>query len=77
MNLTDANPMPFKGRPVEFAMDRDLEQGMALAVGPDGKSEVIRVPEQSPPAWATKIVLSMEDYGRLLQIRASNSRHIV
>ena len=67
----------FGGRPLEIDMDRDLPEGTALAVASDGiRSDTIRVPDQMPPAWAAKLVLSVEDFGRLLRFHSENCNRL-
>jgi hypothetical protein len=63
MPLTTNGP-----RPMEWDMDSSLEPGTAIAVAPDGiRSVPIHIPDEMPPPWATKLVLSVEDFGRLLR----------
>jgi len=54
-------------RPMQWDYDRNLDPGTAMVVDETGlRMEFIRIPEQLPPPWAVKTLLSVEDYGRLL-----------
>ena len=61
-------------RSIEFHLDRDMPEGVAV-VSNGARSETIRVPQQTPPDWATEVRMSIEDYGKLIAAKAQAEGH--
>ncbi len=58
---------------MKFDIKSELQQGEAMATDDSGlRIQMLRVPQERPPQWATITYLSPEDMGSLMRAASDN-----